>query len=289
MWPRDEPGKHQLSEPIQRLTEVPSATWAEVAGACRGVFSDVDDTLTERGHLVPSACAALHALRDAGLRTVLVTGRPLGWAEVLATLLPVDAAIAENGAVAALPGGSRLYYDDEAARSLGAERRAAARAHVAHELPWVRPAMDQSLRDVDLAFDIDEHEHLSAEDILRTRTLLESHGLRTTRSSIHLHGTFSLADKAKMSARVAQHLWGEPAGLVASRYLYVGDSPNDAPAFSFFRHSVGVANVERHLPALRALGVSVWAVTAQPGGRGFAELITHLLQVRPVSCPTGQL
>ncbi|MEO6954781.1 MAG: HAD hydrolase family protein, partial [Polyangia bacterium] len=109
-----------MNEPIQRLTDVPSAVWAELAGRTRGVFSDIDDTLTEGGHLVPEACSALHALRAAGLRTVLVTGRPLGWAEVLVTLLPVDAAIAENGAVAALPDGARVYFDDEDARRLGA-------------------------------------------------------------------------------------------------------------------------------------------------------------------------
>ena len=271
-----------MSHPIQRLTDVPSELWTEVAARSRGVFSDIDDTLTERGHLVPEACAALHALRAAGLRTVLVTGRPLGWAEVLATLLPVDAAIAENGAVAALPDGSRLYFDDDDTRRLGAERKAAARAHVAEELPWVKPATDQRLRDVDLAYDIDEHEHLSPEDIERTRAVLASHGLRTTRSSIHLHGTYSSADKARMSARVAAHLWSEPMDVLRERYFYVGDSPNDAPAFTFFRHAVGVANVARHHAALLALDVRLWAVTDLPGGRGFAELTTRILEARRV-------
>ncbi|MEO6950904.1 MAG: hypothetical protein ABI321_03745, partial [Polyangia bacterium] len=152
------------------------------------------------------------------------------------------------------------------------------RAHVARDLPWVKPAMDQSLRDVDLAYDIDEHEHLSPDDIQRTRSILESHGLRTTRSSIHLHGTYSAADKAKMSARVAAHLWSEPVDVLSERYFYVGDSPNDAPAFAFFQHAVGVANVARHHAALLALGVRIWAVTELPGGRGFAELTARILR-----------
>ena len=269
-----------MSERIQRLTDVPYELWKDIAERARGMFTDIDDTLTERGHLVPEACAALHALRVAGLRTVLVTGRPLGWAQVLVTLLPVDAAIAENGAVAALPDGSRLYFDDDDARRRGAEQKAAARAHVARELPWVKPATDQCLRDVDLAYDIDEHEHLSLDDIHRARAVLESHGLHTTRSSIHLHGTYSSADKAKMSARVAAHLWNEPMDVLRERYFYVGDSPNDAPAFAFFRHAVGVANVERHHAALLALKVRLWAVTDLPGGRGFEELTTRILEAR---------
>ena len=60
----------------------------------RGVFYDIDDTLTHDGVVTTEAYAALVRARAAGLRVVLVTGRPAGWAEVLASLWPVDAAIA---------------------------------------------------------------------------------------------------------------------------------------------------------------------------------------------------
>ena len=194
----------------------------------RGVFSDVDDTLTDEGVIVPAAFEALGALRAAGLRVVLVTGRPRGWAEVLAALFPIDAAIAENGAVAALPDGTRFYYEDETTRRTGMALRAAARAHVLRDMPWVTPSRDEALREIDLAFDANEYAALSDEDVARATAILESHGLTTTRSSIHLHGTFSKADKAKMAVRLASTLWGETEADVRHRYLFVGDSPNDA-------------------------------------------------------------
>ena len=58
------------------------------------------------------------------------------------------------------------------------------------------------------------------------------------------------------------------------RYVFIGDSPNDAPMFAYFPHSVGVANVRRlahrleHAPAY---------VTDAAGGAGFAELAERLL------------
>lgn len=38
------------------------------------VFSDIDDTLTTDGQLVPQAYVALDTLRRAGLRVILITG-----------------------------------------------------------------------------------------------------------------------------------------------------------------------------------------------------------------------
>jgi len=61
------------------------------------------------------------------------------------------------------------------------------------------------------------------------------------------------------------------------RYLFVGDSPNDAPLFGYFPLSVGVANVCRfaarldHAPAY---------VTTQESGAGFAALAARLLAAR---------
>jgi HAD superfamily hydrolase (TIGR01484 family) len=258
----------------------PDAPFAAFARDCRGIFSDVDDTLTTHGRLFPAAYEALVRAHDAGLRVVLVTGRPLGWAEVMTSLFPIDAAIAENGAVAALPGGVRLYFEDEAARRNGRERREAARARVAQELPHVKPASDQPLRDVDLAFDINETVVLPTTDIDRLGEVLRSCGLATTRSSIHMHGSFSQGDKATMAARVAQHLWAEGSAELAQRYGFIGDSPNDAPAFRFFRHTFGVHNVRQHEEALLRVNALPWAVTRARSGAGFAEVVDRLLEAK---------
>ncbi len=55
--------------------------------------------------------------------------------------------------------------------------------------------------------------------------------------------------------------------------MFVGDSPNDAPLFVFFR-AVGVANVREfaaRIPSLPAY------VTQAAAGAGFAELAAYLL------------
>ncbi len=58
------------------------------------------------------------------------------------------------------------------------------------------------------------------------------------------------------------------------RFVFAGNSPNDAPMFAFFRPSVGVANLLRFLDLLDARPTYV---TEKPGGFGFAELAQALL------------
>src|SRR5690554_4343625 len=65
-----------------------------------GVLTDIDDTLTTEGALTGEARLALQRLRDAGLPVFAITGRPAGWSEPFALDWPVDAIVAENGAVA---------------------------------------------------------------------------------------------------------------------------------------------------------------------------------------------
>ena len=75
----------------------------EARSRVTGVLTDIDDTLTTAGAITPDALAALGALKAAGLSVIAVTGRPSGWSEPFALEWPVDAIVAENGAVAFLP------------------------------------------------------------------------------------------------------------------------------------------------------------------------------------------
>ena len=87
----------------------PLADWPEKdRRAIVGVFTDIDDTLTTGGAITPDALQALGALKAAGLHVIPITGRPIGWSEPFArgdanrgiAPWPVDAIVAENGAVA---------------------------------------------------------------------------------------------------------------------------------------------------------------------------------------------
>src|SRR4249920_4156332 len=70
----------------------------EVRRRIRGVFCDIDDTLTTGGRLTAGAYAAMERLERAGLQVVPITGRPAGWCDHIARMWPVSAVVGENGA-----------------------------------------------------------------------------------------------------------------------------------------------------------------------------------------------
>ena len=71
---------------------------AEVCQNIRGVFFDIDDTVTTDGRLEGSAYLAIEKLHQAGLLTIPITGRPAGWCDMIARFWPVDGVVGENGA-----------------------------------------------------------------------------------------------------------------------------------------------------------------------------------------------
>src|SRR3569623_2264467 len=104
----------------------------DVAARIHTLFADIDDTLTTHGKLSVEAYAALDSLKQAGIRVVLVTGRPAGWCDHIGRMWPVDAVIGENGAFyvwhdAAAHKLRTRHVLDEAARAAKASRMAAVR------------------------------------------------------------------------------------------------------------------------------------------------------------------
>ena len=77
----------------------PLSSWPKHSGIV-GVLTDIDDTLTTEGAITEEALRALHDLSNHDLRVIPITGRPVGWSEPFALAWPVDAIVAENGAVA---------------------------------------------------------------------------------------------------------------------------------------------------------------------------------------------
>ncbi|HZJ88546.1 MAG TPA: haloacid dehalogenase, partial [Sphaerochaeta sp.] len=59
-----------------------SALTAQEAKAVTFLLTDVDDTITSDGELRPVALAALYRLREAGIRTILITGGSAGWGDI---------------------------------------------------------------------------------------------------------------------------------------------------------------------------------------------------------------
>ncbi len=266
----------------------PLADWPlDERRAIRGVFTDIDDTLTTHGAITPDALAALGALRAAGLTVIAITGRPVGWSEPKARAWPVDAIVAENGAVALVsdknsqtPASeghqtlSKIYQLDAATRQAHTRRLRQAAERVLREVPGVSLARDSAGRETDIAFDHAEFASLTATQIDAIEAVLRAEGLHTTRSSIHTHGAVSPGDKWTGAMWAVRTLLGRDLTRELDHWVAVGDSGNDEAMFRHFRHSVGVANIRLAAPRMQALPRYV---TTGERGAGFAELSQALL------------
>src|SRR5512133_313910 len=256
---------------------------AGIAAGIHTVFSDIDDTLTTQGRLTVPAYAALADLRDAGLRAVLVTGRPAGWCDHIARMWPVDAVIGENGAFyfwydAAARKLMSRHVCDAAVRASNAARMATVRDAILREVPGCALASDQFCRLYDLAIDFCEDvPPLPASAVQRIVHLMEQAGMTAKVSSIHVNGWFGRYDKLSMAHLLVRERWGQELEAERDRCVFVGDSPNDAPMFAYLPNAVGVANVARFdLPP----GQAPAYVTPSTCGAGFAELAQALLASR---------
>lgn len=253
---------------------------SDACRALRGVVFDIDDTITEQGRVTAEAYAALWRLADAGLTLVAVTGRPLGWCDVAAQLWPVALAVGENGAGWVWREGARLrdgFWDEESVRGEQRMRTKDLIELVAQRFPGLTLAGDQRLRRVDLAFDVNEAVRLPPATVQALVAFLQDQGARVLVSSVHVHVFFGTHDKAAGVVRAAEQALGQDVASAPARWLFVGDSGNDASAFAYFPISAGVANVRDHLdrlptpPAFVARGAR---------GRGFAEIADLVLSRR---------
>lgn len=263
----------------------PLADWpaAERAGI-RGVITDIDDTLTTNGALLPETRAALQALADAGLPVLAVTGRPVGWSLPCVSgpdAWPLLGVVAENGAVALQAGADgevrRWYRDDSSTRAAHWMRLQAALGDVEARLPPAQRATDSAGRETDIAIDHSEYHQLSPAQIDAVVRALRGHGLRVTVSSIHINAWLGEHNKW-IGAQWAVRTWLQRnLAQELGHWVYVGDSSNDEVMFEHMAHSVGVANVARFLPGLRH---TPRFICRAERGAGFAELAHTLLEAR---------
>jgi HAD superfamily hydrolase (TIGR01484 family) len=245
-----------------------------------GVLTDVDDTLTEHGAIAPVALAALQRLRERGVHVVAITGRPMGWSEPFARDWPVDAIVAENGAVALFREDGELrveYAQDEATRAENSKRLAEVAQRVLHKVPGAALAQDSAGRVTDIAIDHAEFAELDAGQIQQVVQVMHGAGMHATVSSIHINGWFGEHDKLSGARWIVRRLFERDLETELDRWAYVGDSTNDQLMFGHFPLSVGVANLVRFADQLH-----VWPAYLTRGqrGTGFAELAVTLLRAR---------
>jgi HAD superfamily hydrolase (TIGR01484 family) len=265
--------------PLEKLSK-------KLCRSIKGIFSDIDDTLTDKGKLTEDSYAALWKLKKAGLRMIPVTGRPAGWVDHLARMWPVDAVIGENGAFfyhLDLTQGRdgklvQRFVQEKTTRAANREKLWKVFRELQKKMPGLEVASDQGYREIDLAVDFCEDvPRLPPADIDRIVKAFVDAGAQSKISSIHVNSWFGDHDKYSCCRLLLKELYGEDFDNERGNYLYFGDSPNDEPLFREFTHTVGVANVREFLPRMQH---GPTYITKKDGGHGFAEAVRWILKQR---------
>ena len=153
---------------------------------------------------------------------VAITGRPVGWSEPFAQCWPVDAIVAENGAVALASSSqnalqpsigvdntlSKIYQQDAATRGVNFARMQQVLARIEREVPGAIRATDSAGRETDIAIDHSEFVHLTEAQIAAVVALMRSEGMHATVSSIHINGWYGEHNKLVGARWIVQQLWG---------------------------------------------------------------------------------
>ena len=260
----------------------------------KGVFTDIDDTLTTDGAITPDALAALGELKARGLHVIAITGRPVGWSEPFAVVWPIDAIVAENGAVflknihqkdlqfnELMPELlSKSYRQSDLVRTANFARMQHIGQRVLREVPGTLLAQDSAGRETDMAIDHSEFTHLAPEKIAQVVNIMQAEGMTATVSSIHINGWFGDHNKLVGARWAVRELFGRGLDAEIDNWVYVGDSTNDQLMFEAFPHSVGVANVRRFEAQLALQGGLPRYITDGARGAGFAEIARAVLSAQ---------
>ncbi len=244
------------------------------------VLTDIDDTLTTKGRLPSVAIAAMENLQNEGIQVIPITGRPAGWCDHIARMWPVDGVVGENGAFYfkyddAKKKMIRRYFKPEKERKEDWKKLIKIKQKILKKIPGCRVSADQAYREADLAIDFCEDVPLlSIKEIDQIVNCFNEAGAQAKISSIHVNGWFGDYDKLSMARLFFKEVFMVNLDEIKKRIIFTGDSPNDSPMFSYFPHSVGVANV---LDFKERMDCDPAWITKKEGGLGFAEMVNILL------------
>ena len=257
---------------LRPLSELP------VPAILLGVLTDIDDTLTTDGVVPEHVVAAIGRLKAAGLRVVPITGRPVGWSVPFASAWPVDAIVAENGAVALRRNGAggldKLYQQAEAERAHNFAQMQQVLAQIEAQVEGASRATDSAGRECDIAVDHSEFTHMPQAQIDQCVAIMKTAGMNATVSSIHINGWFGEHNKLEGARWIVRELFDIDLDATLGQWIYIGDSTNDQLMFQNVPLSVGVANITRFVPQLQHLPRYV---TEAERGDGFVQLAAQIL------------
>lgn len=245
----------------------------------RGVLTDIDDTLTEGGHMAVTTFDALHQLQLAGFKVIPVTGRSSGWGHMVMSTWPVDAVIAESGGCWYTRNANNvieLNVVNNAALQ-AREKLQTLCAKLIEQHPPLQFALDNKFRCVDVAIDFNESIRNCDEAVVaRAVSAIRAAGFSARTSSIHINAWSGSFDKGPTAIALIEHLYPHLVDL--NKWVFIGDAPNDESMFNLFPNSVVVGNFLDTAPTSLAKMNSLPAfITAGRFGTGFEQLVRRLL------------
>ena len=203
----------------------------------QGIFIDIDDTLTTDGRITADALAALYELKARGLHVIAITGRPVGWSEPFALSWPVDAIVAENGAVllqnthrnSLQPKQierkqlSKSYQQSDVMRAANYTRMQQVGQRILRDVPGTGLAQDSAGRETDMAIDHSEFTHLPSDKIAQVVAILQAEGMNATVSSIHINGWYGTHNKLVGARWAVRELFGRDLDAEMDNWAFVGE------------------------------------------------------------------
>lgn len=230
----------------------------------RLIATDLDGTLLRSdGTVSPRSVAALRAVAEVGLETVLVTARPPRWLDELAHVVGArGVAICGNGAFRYDVAGQRVFAERTIAHDVvaeivhdlreqvpgtgfAAERSTGLAAEsmfaAIHDHPedLVTTSEIELLRDAAVGKLLARNPHLTDEEFIEVASEVVA-----DRAVVAFSGAGGLAEISAVGVTKAAALreWCDELGISAAEVWAFGDMPNDLPMLTWAGRSFAVAN-----------------------------------------------
>lgn len=234
------------------------------------VISDVDDTITKNGKLYPDVLEAMWRVKASGRTIVLVTGGSVGWSDAYLRQWPVDAVIAESGAVMICHG-----KDEDVVQIINPvinkEEVFSKRRLLLEKTEGLPLSSDQCARVFDIAYD---KKKMNEYEIKALKSTLTLYGASWAESSIHINAWFGDYDKQKS----LEYFFQGPLDISKEEYMehsiYCGDSFNDQPLFKYIPTSIGMHTVAERRDEFETLPTYI---TDGGPGDGWCQMAKALL------------
>ena len=241
----------------------------------QAILFDLDGTFVSKGVMESEAYSRLEMLQNSGIKTIVVTGRPAGWCDMMARWWPIDAVIGENGAFFYKKVGKKIVREAYHSSDLLLEYQDKLKSlfeKILKKYNNLKLSSDQSFRNWDIAIDIAEESNVDINVALDIVNICESEGAKAAISNIHVNIWFGDYNKELMSLKVL-----DDYGLSKLDAIYIGDSPNDSPMFGRFPLSVGVNSVTKYEKIIDNLPKYI---TDADGSEGFVELVDFIFSTK---------